>query len=64
MILSPAGGWFHPVHIHLVDFYVLHREGNGNAGLQPYEDGSSKDVVNLYNAGAIYVLARCVYFSS
>ncbi len=23
--LETGGGWFHPIHIHLVDFYVLAR---------------------------------------
>ena len=26
-IENPAGGWFHPVHIHLIDFKVLSRNG-------------------------------------
>ena len=24
---EPSGGWFHPVHIHLVDFKILDRNG-------------------------------------
>ena len=40
-IKNTSGGWFHPVHIHLVDFKMLTRNG------QPvfnYEQGP-KDVV-------------------
>jgi FtsP/CotA-like multicopper oxidase with cupredoxin domain len=58
--IKGAGGWFHPVHIHLVDFYVLFREGGGVDGLQPYEKDTPKDIVNLYNSGPTYVLVRCV----
>jgi spore coat protein A, manganese oxidase len=53
-----AGGWFHPVHIHLVDFYVLFREGDGVEGLQPYEERTPKDMINLYDSGATYALVR------
>src|SRR3954462_14435947 len=38
---NPGGGWFHPVHIHLVDFKVLDRNGKPP---EPYEIGP-KDVV-------------------
>jgi spore coat protein A, manganese oxidase len=38
---NKSGGWFHPVHIHLVDFHILRR--NGGAPF-PYEKGW-KDVV-------------------
>jgi FtsP/CotA-like multicopper oxidase with cupredoxin domain len=40
-ITNNSGGWFHPVHIHLVDFKILSR--NGNAPFA-YEKGP-KDVV-------------------
>jgi FtsP/CotA-like multicopper oxidase with cupredoxin domain len=40
-IQNNSGGWFHPVHIHLVDFKILSR--NGNAPFA-YEKGP-KDVV-------------------
>jgi FtsP/CotA-like multicopper oxidase with cupredoxin domain len=36
-----SGGWFHPVHVHLVDFRVLSRSGRS---LAAYEQGP-KDVV-------------------
>ncbi len=40
-IENKSGGWFHPVHIHLIDFKILNR--NGKAPF-PYELGP-KDVV-------------------
>ena len=40
-IKNPSGGWFHPFHIHLVDFRILSR--NGKAPFA-YEQGP-KDVV-------------------
>ena len=36
-----SGGWFHPVHVHLVDFQIVRRNGRGPF---PYEQGL-KDVV-------------------
>jgi len=44
-----GGGWFHPVHIHLVDFLVTYRFKNKGFpnGLFPYEVLSPKDVVFL-----------------
>jgi FtsP/CotA-like multicopper oxidase with cupredoxin domain len=51
-----GGGWFHPVHIHLVDFIMLKREGD--YGLQSYEDKSSKDVLYLGPSNTIWVIAR------
>ena len=52
-----GGGWFHPVHIHLIDFFLLKREGS-TYGLQPYEDRSSKDVFYLGPGETIWVIAR------
>ncbi len=38
MLETSSGGWFHPVHIHLVDFQILRR--NDSQGLVfPYEKG-------------------------
>ena len=42
-IQNKSGGWFHPVHIHLVDFQILNR--NGKAPFA-YEKGP-KDVVYI-----------------
>jgi spore coat protein A len=41
VLQNKSGGWFHPVHIHLVDFHIISR--NGGAPF-PYEKGW-KDVV-------------------
>jgi spore coat protein A, manganese oxidase len=46
---NSSGGWFHPVHIHLIDFKIISRTGGDTAGrdskgLYPYEYGP-KDVV-------------------
>ena len=42
-LTNTSGGWFHPVHIHLVDFQVLSRNGSA-ANVLPHERGP-KDVV-------------------
>jgi FtsP/CotA-like multicopper oxidase with cupredoxin domain len=42
-LVNPAGGWVHPIHIHLVRFLVLGVEGRP---LEPYERGW-KDMVFL-----------------
>src|SRR4051794_21108021 len=51
---NPGGGWFHPVHIHLVDFKVLDR--NGRAPL-PHELGP-KDVVYVGEGEKVRVIMR------
>jgi hypothetical protein len=51
-----GGGWFHPVHIHLVEFIILARDSN--FGLRPYEYQSTKDVVYLGPGGSVYVMTR------
>jgi spore coat protein A, manganese oxidase len=52
--LQNMGGWTHPVHIHLVDFQILSR--NGRKPL-PYEMGW-KDVVLLSDFEKVEVIAR------
>jgi FtsP/CotA-like multicopper oxidase with cupredoxin domain len=42
IVKNSSGGWFHPVHIHLVDFRVVKRNG-GNP--HPWEAVGGKDVV-------------------
>jgi FtsP/CotA-like multicopper oxidase with cupredoxin domain len=49
-----SGGWNHPLHIHLVDFRILSR--NGKAPL-PYERGP-KDVVYLGENESVRVLMK------
>ena len=51
---NPGGGWFHPVHIHLVDFKVLDR--NGKAPFD-YEKGP-KDVVYVGENETVRVIMR------
>ena len=28
-LMRTGSGWFHPVHIHLIDFFLLARKGDG-----------------------------------
>jgi FtsP/CotA-like multicopper oxidase with cupredoxin domain len=49
-----SGGWFHPVHLHLVDFKVLDRNGRPP---RPYEMGP-KDVVYLGENETIRLITR------
>src|SRR4051812_7684623 len=49
-----SNGWFHPVHIHLVDFKILDR--NGQPPL-PYEQGP-KDVAYVGEGETVRVLMR------
>jgi FtsP/CotA-like multicopper oxidase with cupredoxin domain len=42
-ITNKSGGWFHPFHIHLIDFKVIRRNGSTTA-VRAYEKGA-KDVV-------------------
>lgn len=52
---NSSGGWFHPVHLHLVDFKVLTRNGRPPAG---YEAAGPKDVVYLAENETIGVLTQ------
>ena len=49
---NSSGGWFHPVHVHLVDFKVVDRNGRPPFA---YEVGS-KDVVYLGEGDTVRVL--------
>ncbi|MBT2523742.1 multicopper oxidase family protein [Arthrobacter sp. ISL-28] len=51
---NSSGGWFHPVHIHLVDFQILSR--NGKAPF-PYERGP-KDVVYVGEGETVRLLMK------
>ncbi|SDC02159.1 Multicopper oxidase with three cupredoxin domains (includes cell division protein FtsP and spore coat protein CotA) [Geodermatophilus telluris] len=51
---NPSRRWFHPVHLHLVDFRVLDRDGRPPA---PYEDGP-KDAVYLGERELVRIAVR------
>lgn len=58
-----GGGWFHPVHMHLVDFFLLKRDRETIGGIVPIglrtnEIWSPKDVFYLGPSEVVYVLAR------
>jgi spore coat protein A, manganese oxidase len=56
-IANPSGGWFHPVHIHLIDFRILSRTGSKRTGVQPFERGA-KDVVYVGEDETVKVIAK------
>lgn len=51
-----SGGWFHPVHVHLVDFQILSR--NGSAAKVPAYERGPKDVVYLGENESVKVAMR------
>jgi spore coat protein A, manganese oxidase len=51
---NDSGGWFHPVHVHLIDFKILDRNGRPPAA---YERGP-KDVVYVGEGETVRVIAR------
>ncbi len=51
---NKSGGWFHPVHIHLMDFKILDRNGGPPF---PYERGP-KDVVYVGENETVRVIAQ------
>jgi spore coat protein A, manganese oxidase len=51
---NPHGGWFHPVHIHLVDFKILDRNGRPP---EDYEKGP-KDVAYVGENETVRVIMR------
>jgi FtsP/CotA-like multicopper oxidase with cupredoxin domain len=58
-----GGGWFHPVHMHLVDFFLLRRDREVIGGIQPVglrtnEIWTPKDVFYLGPSEVIYALVR------
>ncbi len=53
-LYNNSGGWFHPVHIHLVDFHVISRNGNPPFA---YEKGW-KDVVYIGPGETVDVIMR------
>jgi len=55
-IENRSGGWFHPMHIHLVDFKILSRNSNDGQPF-PWERGP-KDVVYLGPNDKVKLLVR------
>lgn len=53
-IENKSGGWFHPVHIHLVDFKIISRNGDSP---KAYERGP-KDVVYVGEGEKVKLLMR------
>jgi FtsP/CotA-like multicopper oxidase with cupredoxin domain len=53
---NKSGGWFHPLHIHLVDFRILERDG-GSDRVERWERGP-KDVVYVGEGEIIEVLVK------
>jgi spore coat protein A, manganese oxidase len=53
-IINDSGGWFHPFHIHLIDFKILDRNGRPP---NPWELGP-KDVVYVGENEKVRVIAR------
>lgn len=60
---NTTDGWSHPIHVHLVDFRVLHRSGthffdSAPRNVQNYERYGLKDVVWLGKEEKVWVEAR------
>jgi spore coat protein A len=55
---NTSGGWFHPVHIHLIDFQILSRVSiGGRNGVMAFEKGP-KDVVYVGEDETVTLIAR------
>jgi bilirubin oxidase len=59
-LVNNGGGWAHPIHVHLVDFHVIHREKGENRGVLPYEAASLQDVVLLGTNEVVYIEAHFI----
>ena len=55
-IENKSGGWFHPLHIHLVDFRIISAATGGPAG-RAWEQGP-KDVVYVGEGEIVEVLVH------
>ncbi|KAK1983292.1 multicopper oxidase [Colletotrichum cereale] len=53
---NSSDGWSHPIHVHLVDFKVIGRDGD--RGVMPYEAEGLKDVVWLGRGESVLVEAH------
>ena len=50
---NPSGGWFHPVHIHLIDFKILYRNGR-----PPFDTNGPQDVAYVGESETVRVIVR------
>jgi spore coat protein A, manganese oxidase len=57
-VTNDSGGWFHPLHIHLVDFKVLSRTKLGVAQPARPEEKGPKDVVYVGENETVRLLMR------
>ncbi len=57
-IKNNSGGWFHPVHVHLVDFRIIGRTGGSNR-VEPWEQGP-KDVIYVGEGETVTVLVKFI----
>jgi spore coat protein A, manganese oxidase len=55
---NSSGGWFHPLHVHLVDFKVLSRTISGVAQPQRPEEKGPKDVVYVGENETVRLIMR------
>jgi FtsP/CotA-like multicopper oxidase with cupredoxin domain len=55
-IENKSGGWYHPLHIHLVDFQIISRKG-GSGRVEAWEKGP-KDVVYVGEGEIVEVLVH------
>lgn len=55
-IENKSGGWYHPLHIHLVDFQIISRRGGSNR-VEPWERGP-KDTVYVGEGEIVEVLVH------
>jgi FtsP/CotA-like multicopper oxidase with cupredoxin domain len=57
-VTNESGGWFHPLHIHLVDFKVLSRTKSGVSQPPRPEEKGPKDVVYVGENETVRLLMR------
>jgi len=59
-IVNNSGGWYHPLHIHLIDFRIIKRTGGpagGVNGVLPHEQGP-KDVAYIGEGETVTLLCK------
>jgi FtsP/CotA-like multicopper oxidase with cupredoxin domain len=56
---NPHGGWYHPLHVHLIDFQVLRRRVNGGAWTPPFAwERGPKDTVYLGENEEVQIISK------